>query len=58
MSVGDDYDVLVSGRVRTEHNMPGHILTLTGRPIFRPDPEKVWPGRENLARHRKEVFVR
>jgi putative restriction endonuclease len=58
MSVGDDYQVLVSGRVRTDRNMPGHILTLTDRPIFKPDPEKFWPARENLAQHRREVFVR
>jgi hypothetical protein len=58
MSVGDDYEVLVSGRVRTERNMPGHILTLTARPIFRLEPEKCWPGRDNLAHHRKKVFIR
>jgi hypothetical protein len=44
--------------VRTERNMPGHILTLTDRPSFRPESEKCWPGRENLAHHRREVFIR
>ena len=58
MSVGDGHEVLVSGRVRTDRNMPGHILTLTDRPIFKPEPEACWPARENLARHRREVFIR
>ena len=58
MGVGDDYDLLVSGRVRTDRNMPSHILTLTGRPIFRPEPERCWPAKENLAHHRREVFIR
>ena len=58
MSVGDGYEVLVSGRVRTDRNMPGHILTLTDRPIFKPEPERCWPAKENLARHRREVFIR
>jgi hypothetical protein len=36
MSVGVKYEVLVSKRVQTEHNLPGHILTLRDRPIFTP----------------------
>jgi putative restriction endonuclease len=58
MSVGDGYEVLVSRRVRTDRNMPGHILTLTDRPIFKPEPERCWPAKDNLVHHRKKVFIR
>ena len=33
MSVGNQYEVLVSDRVRIDSNMPGHVLTLSERPI-------------------------
>ena len=57
MSVGGQYEVLVSGRVRIDSNMPGHILTLVDRPIFKPQNERFWPGQENLVQHRKEWFL-
>jgi len=57
MGVGAKYEVLVSGRVRLDSNMPGHILTLADRPIFRPGAERFWPGQDNLKRHRKRCFA-
>jgi putative restriction endonuclease len=48
MSVGKKYEVLVSKRVRMDRNMPGHMLTLTDRQIFRPNDQIYWPGQENL----------
>ena len=48
MSVGNQYEVLVSGRVRIDSNMPGHVLTLADRPIFKPESERFWPGQDNL----------
>jgi len=56
MSVGKKYEVLVSKRVMKEQNYPGHILTLTDRPIFRPEQESFWPTQNNLNWHRKRVF--
>ncbi len=56
MSVGNQYEVLVSGRVRIDSNMPGHVLTLVDRPIFKPEAEGFWPGQENLEKHRKRRF--
>jgi len=29
-----------------EQNFPGHILTLTDRPIFTPEKEKFWPEQD------------
>ncbi len=56
MSVGKDYEVMVSKRVHVEKNLPGHILTLTDRPIFTPEKEHFWPEQDNLNWHRKKVF--
>jgi putative restriction endonuclease len=56
MGVGTNYEVLVSNRVRLDSSMPGHVLTLVDRPIFKPEKESVWPGRKNLAHHRKNCF--
>jgi putative restriction endonuclease len=56
MSVGKEYEVLVSKRVSIEKNYPGHILTLTDRPIFTPDEQKFWPAQDNLHWHRRNLF--
>jgi putative restriction endonuclease len=56
MSVGKKYEVLVSKRVRIDQNIPGHVLTLQDRPIFKPDQEFYWPEQQNLTWHRKKRF--
>jgi len=58
MSVGKDYEVLVSKRVQVEKNLPGHILTLSERSIFTPDEQKFWPEQDNLHWHRRNTFRR
>lgn len=56
MSVGKEYEVLVSRRVQTEQNLPGHILTLRDRSIFTPEEENFWPAQTNLEIHRRKYF--
>lgn len=56
MSVGKNYEVLVSNRVRSDRNIPGHIQPLMDRPIFKPDQERYWPGQDNLSTHRQKKF--
>jgi len=56
MSVGNNYEVLVSRRVRTEQNNLGHILTLIDRPIFKPVKQIYWPDIANLEWHRTKKF--
>jgi putative restriction endonuclease len=56
MTVGKDYEVLVSKRVQVEKNLPGHILTLSDRNIFTPEEHKFWPAQDNLHWHRKQLF--
>lgn len=58
MSVGKKYEVLVSGRVQVERNLPGHILTLRERTIFAPDDLTFRPSQINLEKHRHNVFKR
>ena len=58
LSVGNLYEVLVSKRVRLEQNLPGHILTLEGRNIFKPGQERYWPAQDNLASHRRKAFLK
>jgi hypothetical protein len=49
MSVSKKYEALVSKRVMKEQNYPGHILTLTDRPIFTPEQESFWPARTTFT---------
>ena len=58
MSVGKEYEVLVSRRVGKEGNFPGHMMTLSDRPIFRPEALHCWPRQENLEWHRRRTFKR
>lgn len=58
ISVGNKYEVLVSSRIRTDRNIPGHVLTLADRPIIKPDNEIYWPAIENIAWHQKHAFKR
>jgi putative restriction endonuclease len=57
MSVGEDYEVMISSSIRTEKNMLGHTLTLMDRPIFMPRKTQYRPDQGNLAWHRKEKFL-
>ena len=58
MSVGKKYEVLVSKRVRLDQNMPGHILTLTDRLIFKPEQVAFWPGQDKIKWHRDKMFLK
>jgi hypothetical protein len=51
-----DYEVLLSKRVMVEQNFPGHILTLSDRPIFTPEKESFWLAQHNLHWHRRNTF--
>lgn len=56
MAVGRNYEVKISPQVKRDPNFPGHILTLSDRPIFRPHDSTYWPILENFSWHRKSVF--
>jgi putative restriction endonuclease len=56
MSVGRNYEVLVSRQAKKDPNIPGPIMTFADRPIFRPPEQFYWPSQDNIAWHRKSVF--
>jgi len=58
MSVGTEYEVLVSKFVTINQNYPGHILTLSDRNIIRPEKIEFWPNQDNLKWHREKVYCR
>ena len=58
MSVGTEYEVLVSKVVTINQNYPGHILTLSDRNIIRPEKIEFWPNQDNLEWHREKVYCR
>ena len=58
MAVGSKYEVIISNRVRSDKNLPGHLQTLVDRPIIKPEQEMFWPGQENLKWHKKAIFAR
>jgi len=58
MAVGSEYQVLVSQIVKKDPNLPGHMLTLSDRPIFCPSESKLWPALGNFQWHRKTRFRR
>lgn len=56
MSVDGHYQVLISKSIQNDPNLPGHMMTLADRPIFRPQQSRFWPNQENFEWHRKERF--
>jgi len=58
MGVGISYEVLVSTFVKKDHNISGHIVTLSDRNIFCPDDKAFWPDQDNLEWHRDRIYCR
>ena len=56
MSVGREYEVMISRAVRKDNNFPGHMETLTDRTIFKPQSRDYWPDQNNLDIHRNKTF--
>jgi len=56
MSVGRDYELLVSSRVRMDNNIPAHILPLADRKIFTPEETRLWPSQDNLRKHYRTIY--
>lgn len=56
MSVDRHYRVLISPSVKQDPNLPGHMLTLSEGPIFKPQESQFWPDLENFKWHRQQRF--
>jgi hypothetical protein len=57
MSVGKEYEVLVSSRVRLDNNIPAHILPLADRKIFTPEETRFWPS-QHVDKKGKHIIIR
>jgi putative restriction endonuclease len=56
MGVGQRYEVLISPVIKQGSNHLGHIETMTGRSILKPEKKMFWPDLEYLEIHKKETF--
>jgi putative restriction endonuclease len=52
--VSESYAVITSRQIAANPNVPGFLLTLTGRSIIPPPDRDLWPAQQYLAEHRKE----
>jgi putative restriction endonuclease len=57
MSVDSNYNVLISRQMAVAPNAAGFLMTLSGRPIIRPQDEALWPDLDRLLWHRWNVGV-
>jgi putative restriction endonuclease len=58
VGVSARYAVIASPRLGAGDNVAGHLLTLAGRGILGPVERRLWPDRDALAWHRREVLLR
>jgi putative restriction endonuclease len=54
MGISDDFNVITSRQIGVDPNVPGFMLTLSGRGIIPPADRDLWPEREYLKWHRRE----
>ena len=54
MGVSDTYDIITSRQIAADPNVPGFLLTLSGRGIIPPPDRDLWPAQQYLAEHRRE----
>jgi putative restriction endonuclease len=56
ISVSAKYVVLPSPQLSSNHNIPGHVVTLANRKIIGPEEKSLWPDLYALSWHRHNVF--
>jgi putative restriction endonuclease len=54
MGLSDNYDVIVSHQITANPNVPGFLVTLSGRGAILPTDRVLWPELEYLKEHRRE----
>jgi putative restriction endonuclease len=54
MGVSEGYCVITSRQIAADPNVPGFLLTLSGRGIIPPTDSGLWPEQEYLKWHRRE----
>ena len=58
LGIDKNHKILVSSHMRAAGNSAAHLIGLEHRPIVEPVHPLYTPGGENLAWHRREVFLR
>lgn len=56
IGVSATYAVIVSKQLTSNHNIPSHMMTLTGRGIIGPSEQLLWPSSEALHWHHLKIF--
>lgn len=54
MGVSEGYKIITSRQISADPNVPGFLLTLSGRGIIPPVDSDLWPGQEYLKWHRRK----
>ena len=54
MGVSSNYAVITSRQIAADPNVPGFLMTLSGRGIIRPPDRDLWPAQNYLHWHRRE----
>ncbi len=54
MGISEKYDIITSRQIAADPNVPGFLLTLSGRGIIPPSDHNLWPAQHYLAEHRRE----
>ena len=54
LGVSDRYTVITSRSIAIDPNVPGLLLTLSGRGIIGPQAHDLWPAQDYLHEHRQE----
>ncbi len=53
MGVSQEYNVITSRQIGIDPNVPGFMMTLSGRGIIPPSDQAFWPAQQYLAEHRR-----
>jgi putative restriction endonuclease len=56
IGVSPGYKVITSPQLALGRNVPGHLLTLSGRGIIGPAERYLWPDLDSLSWHQRHVF--
>ncbi len=54
--VSPQFTVVVSQQMATNDNLPGYLVTLAQRPIFKPDDKGLWPDVNMVKWHYEKIF--
>ena len=57
MGVSDSYNVIISRQINADPNVPGFLLTFSGRSIIPPADRDLWPEQEYLKWHRRKFWL-